>query len=238
MIRTIGLVETIPERLSIIEASLRELEKEFSKHQGEQEQGVKRTGDRFKALEDEIAQIRRDFEDCRKRGTSQLLAEDIKKLEDQIKPLSVDLADRQETRRTIGYYAKELFLAFLRYAMLPLTIAVLIFLGINPTYIPWYKSTSPQAQVEQELWNRTSGNEISERNVQYLLDRFGSVSIISTNPDPTQADQDYREKIRQRSCAGQYHLFIWLPTQQSGFIRLYDKNGRQIGETINIIRGL
>jgi len=131
MIKTVGLIEMLTERMGTLEGIVRELEKGFSKHEGEQEQGVKRTMDRIELTEAELKSVKENLE---------ALQNGINAINEAVEPLVKDLKGREETGKTIREYAKEAFIAFIRYAMLPMTIAVLIMFGMNPKYIPWYKT--------------------------------------------------------------------------------------------------
>jgi len=135
MIKTIGLMETIPERIGSLEKNIRELEISFSKHEGSSEQGVKRMVDRIENIEKAIEEIRKakNLDDVKQK---------VGELEEAIKPLIDDLDGRKETGKTIKQYMKEAILAFIRYAMLPMTIAILLLMGMKPEYIPWYKTPS------------------------------------------------------------------------------------------------
>ena len=144
MIRTVGLMESLPERITKLEMTVREIEKDFASHRGEQDQGIKRTVDRVERIEQSIKELNKQFEECKKdkvpssiKSDLDKLAKSIGRIEREVKELMTDLLARKETRKTIGEYTKEIIKSFIGYIMLPFTIIILIVSGVNPSYIPW-----------------------------------------------------------------------------------------------------
>jgi hypothetical protein len=222
MIKTIGVMETLPNRILNLENLIRQLESKLSKHEGE-----------HSSIETSVKKLEGDFEKCKK--------ERVKP--ETIAPLIKDLDTRQETKKSISQYAKEAFLSFIRYAMLPLTIVLLILIGVDPRYIPWYKPNTPVVEeIEEEsitmFWDRVYSDEISERDIYYIINNYRRNIVISNNPDQVSSEEEYRKIVSSTSFSKASHIFVWLPHQSKlGYAQVYDKSGRAVGSKIKILRG-
>jgi len=245
MIRTIGLIESIPARLLKLETSVQEIEKEFSRHCGEQEQGIKRTVDRVDTLKEEVKALSKKFEGCSVGDDLRKIEETISEIERDVKDLMTDLTERKETQKTIIQYAKEAFTSFIRYAMLPITIIVLVLFGMDPSYIPWYKEPKPDPvvtttkNISEALWDKVYMDSITERDVVVLQNQFPKDIITVTNPDYIAAEREYRSRLVRTNIISRTHIFVWIPSSgKEGLIQVFDSHGRKIGNVVRIARGI
>lgn len=251
MIRTIGLMESMPSRISKLEDLVHDIEEKFSFHEGEQGQGIKRLVDRMDSLEKSIGELLKQFEECRRTKPSNDLEDKFKELEEQLTPIKEDikkllddLNSREDTRKTITQYAKEAFISFIRYAMLPFTIVILIIFGMDPSYIPWYtKPNTPVVEVkksvEEVFWNKVYMNSVTERDIVSIQNQFPHSIITSQRDRWEDALKHYRSQIVTSPLMHQMHIFIWTPSNgQDGKAQVYDKSGRTIGNAVKIVRGI
>jgi len=250
LMRTVGLMETLPERISSLETSVQKLLADFARHQGEQDQGVKRTVDRVEMVEKSNEIMKKEFEECRKGKVGKDLCDEVNQLKKNIEEINNDLQpiiddydSRQETKKTIGGYVKELITSFIRYASLPLTIIILVVIfGMDPSYIPWYnkphETTINQTQTcSGEFWSRVHNNTIAEHDIHFIINRYRNSVIVSRVKDLSGAEEDYRYQVMTSGMYSTEHLFVWIPSSQDGIARIYDRSGRTIGSDIRIKRG-
>jgi len=251
MIRTIGLMETLPDRISKLETALSQLEQKFAKHEGEQEQGIKRTVDRVEQLEKVIEELKKSFDECKKNKAPDDLAKEIKKLDDAIKkveksiePLIEEHDAIEETRKTFRQYIKEAVTSFIRYATLPLTIIILVVFGMDPSYIPWYKPEKPPVVVPskgvgiEEFWKRVYFDKIDETDIYYMINHHAHIIIRSGNSNREEAQKEYEHNVARNNLARESHIFIWLPRDgKEGIAQVFERRGRASSGPVKIVRG-
>jgi len=240
LVKTIGIMETLPDRLTNLENQLRSLETKFAKHEGEQKEGIAKT----------VEELKKSFEECKKTKVSSSLSKQIEdldtriaELEESVKPLIDVYQEREETKKTITQYIKDAFKAGLGYAMLPITIIILLFFGLDPKYIPWYKEPEPVVVTRavdaiNDFWQCVYENEIQEDDLRDLISKYKECFIVSYSDSSNKLDIEYQERLSRTNLKNQEHMFVWLPKQsQDGFVQVYDKNGRCVGVRIRVSRG-
>lgn len=250
ILRTIGLVESLPERLGKLEDIVHSLERSFLTHEGEQSQGIKRLVDRMNSLEKALNELSDSFIECQRGKISPQLCEDMKNvqheiqlIQEELRPLRDDLNTRELTRKTLWHYVKEVFSYFLRYAMLPITMVLMLFIGINPSYIPWYNSNTTQPEKDsQRVINRvlsmTNNNRIREQDILELYQKYNHIFILSHREQKSTSISEYQKDVGRKNLYGKVHLFIWLPyNSDNGTVQIFDKDGSQRHQTILITRG-
>lgn len=244
MMKTIGMMDSIPNRIETLERYVRELEQKFCRHEGEQEQGIKRIGDRIENLEkltsslhtESLKQIQAINKEIEALRNIVGITPDQVTLINQIKQtcdlLEKDYSDRQEVKKTIWHYIVSVVDHFLRYAMLPLTITILVVLGLSPDVIPGYNPNKISQDSKYifneacvELFSMMHNNQITEEQLRVWMRRHPDAIFIINNqpassikiPDP--------------------HFYIYIPNNQSeGFIQLYNNKGKEILGRISVVR--
>jgi len=254
MVRTVGMMETFPRRIEKIEEYVREISLQFSNHEGEQSQGIKRITDRIdnidkiqKELHDQTCkQVDSLQDDVNKLASMEGLTAEQKTLIEEMKgvldTLSKDYDSRQSVKKTMWYYFTSVFGYFLRYAMLPITIAILLFMGISPDIIPGYKpsnTTMLNTSIENQFNNASvslimlaNNNSINESDVRHWVNQRAVGMIVVSE------ETNLNNAIRQNGPVKPRHFFVWLPkNSKSGYIQIYGLGGRKIGSPLNIERG-
>lgn len=234
IIKTVGFIETLPERLSKIEDSLIKLDKAFSNHESLQEQDDKQKSEQLKNVDSSIQELL---------DITKKLKEENQFIKNQILPLSQDLENRNETKQSLYEYLREAFLSFIRYAMVPFTVIILCLIGFDETYIPWYRVKKEPSNVEKTsdiidlLWTQYKNGRIPEYNVTCLMRQYPHLTIVSYKKSEKEAIRIYEEVIEETDLKNKMHIFIWLPQDsQNGYLQLYDKLGHRIGTQIQIDR--
>lgn len=251
MIRTIGLIETIPDRLTKLETLVHGLAQRFAKHEGEQEQGIKRTTDRFRLVEKNLQELKDLFENCQRHRidpsictTIEELSQKLKELEENLKPLVEDLDGRISTRKSIKDYIQMFVHSCMRYFALPIVILIMLFFGINPSYIPWYKADKTMTVYRtsdsvKEFWKRVYLDKIAEHDIYYIVNAYRNNIILSYKQSEEDAKLEYRRQSFTINMQNKEHLFIWLPRKsQEGYVQVFDGNARPVGKHIKIERGI
>jgi archaellum component FlaC len=246
IVRTIGAMDTLPDRLNSLEKDVRVLEKSFSRHEGGQDQGIKRISDRMDTIEnsykelhkqsiEKIKSLRIDVGRLKSyEGLTPEQEENINNIQRCIDTLLKDYNDRQEVKKTIWHYVVTAIDYFVRYAMLPVTIAILLFLGFDPSVIPGF-NPDKKAKTHTESFNEGSvelmsfakSGKIEESSLRHWMKHYdGELSVLSTSQTPNPV-------IRSEK-----HFFIWLPNNsRDGYVQMYGDGGRKIGTPIIIERG-
>lgn len=221
IIKTIGAVEGLPERISKLENIVREIEKSFAEHKG-----------RGQNVLDTVSKVD-TFE-----GKLEELKSEISKLKKEIGPLTEEYNDKKETKKNIKDYIREIIISFIRYSMLPVTIIILLIVGIDPSLIPWYKENNIETnqnisfnQTFLEILNRVNNNQINESDIKFFINSNISFIKISYN-------RDLSNIYRELNSISSESIFIWLPRDlEDGFVSFHDKNGNKIYKEIKIVRG-
>jgi hypothetical protein len=253
MIKTVGLMDTLPGRIEKLESYVRELENNFSRHEGQQEQGIKRISDRISTIETQmndlhqeslrqIQELKKDIESLESiEGLTDEQKELIGNIKETVDLLLKDYESRQHVKKTLWYYIVSVIDYFIRYTMLPITIAVLLFIGFAPEMIPGYKPENAFINSEDdsyfneasvELMMLSQQGKINESDVRSWMKKYPSkLVIVSKSPNLNSAVQtNYR--------VTQKHFFVWLPDNvKDGYIQIYGMKGRKIGSPISIVRG-
>jgi hypothetical protein len=127
--------------------------------------------------------------------------------------------------------------------MLPVTMVLLLLIGIDPNYIPWYKEQTQENEYTKPLINKilsmSNNNQIREQDILSLYNRFKNHFVISYNPNNSKAISEYQKDVGNKNLFGREHIFIWLPyASDTGTVQIFDANGSQRHQTITISRGL
>jgi hypothetical protein len=197
----------------------------FSGHDGEQKQGIKRLVDQIESLQSLCIEHK----------------DTLYKLKCVIDILDKDYVARQDYRNKLLGYVSTVAKFLLHYTMIPLVIFFLIFMGISPEFIPWYnhKASTDINNKAVEDFNRagvslimlTDKNKINESDVINWCQKYVQLSVVSYLPDINSAIKD------NHNVSGK-HFFVWIPKGTAGgFVQMYGENGRKIGCAIEIIRG-
>jgi len=250
MVKTISMIDTLPERIQKVESYVRELEMKFAAHEGEQKQGIRRISDKVTSIEqlcrelhsETIKQLDFIKKDIDLLDNIEGLTEEQKTILSNLKTsvdlLNVDLVSRQKVKSTLWYYSGVVAQNFIRYAMLPITLVFFLFIGINPDFLPWIKSKPSTTSIGEynvyvmKLMNNVHQDQINESALQYWQNTTPKDLIyVSTSSDISQALYE-NEKLKYD------HVFIWLPIKkQEGYIQVYNSLGNKIGSSITIMRG-
>ena len=222
LLKTVGLIETLPDRIGKLEGIVRELEKDFAAHQAKGESVLDKVS-KVDGFSTKLEELKTEIDEMKK----------------QVEPIIKDHYDKEETKKTLMEYVKEVISSFIRYAMLPFTIILLLLLGLDPSYIPWYKP-APQSvhksvsfnQVLIEIVQRSKDNEIKESEIRFFL--HSNLSFVHQSKAKTMS-----EAISELSRIDKELIFIWLPYGSTeGFVSLLGKDGKSISNQIRINRGI
>jgi hypothetical protein len=190
LIRTMSIVVPLPERIKEIQEAVHALEVVLATHQVDPD--AHNTSNRIKLLSDELLTL-------------------VKPLE----PLVADFKEREENSKQIKGYIREAITAIIKYAMLPVTIALCVFLGISPDYNPWKESDKPTEKNSElsTFVNSISGESISRSNIKYIIDNFKGCYEISRAQNESEILDDISELKNK--------YLIWIPDGKPGFIRYH-----------------
>lgn len=249
MVQTIHMIDTLPDRIEKLETYVHELSNKFSRHEGSQEQGIKRISDRITSINDAFKllhtssekEIRGLNDEIITLGKIEGLTDDQKELISDIKGivdlLKSDYDSRQKVKKTIWYYWVCIVEYFLKYAMLPVTIALLIFFGFSPNMVPGYDPSKIVAHSSQfnkasvELLTIARGNSISESELGLWMNGYTNklITIYRTKNISLAIQSNYRHQDK--------HFFVWLPDDHDdGYVQIFGENGVLVGEKISIVR--
>ena len=82
-------------------------------------------------------------------------------------------------------------------------------------------------------------NSIRERDIISIKNRYADTVILSTRIKFEEAQNDYRSRVVTSNILNKTHIFVWIPSNGSeGSAQVIDRNGRNIGNAVRIIRGL
>jgi len=252
VLKTVGLIPMITQRIEKLESNLRELELNFSKHEGEQSQGIQRTSDHINTLENlvkdlhaetlkQIQNIINDVNEIEKlEGLTSEQKTLILEMKENLQLLLIDYESRMTVKKTAKHYAIMILGYFIQYAMLPVTLTILLLFGFSPTVMKKYKSWGSneivvsmndfnQASVDLMILNRNGC--INESDVINWLSTYNSNLCIKST------DKNINNVIYQNAKISYRHFFIWMPNRSSqGYIQIYGKENRKIGALISIVR--
>ncbi len=247
LIKTIGMIDMIPDRLEKLESYIRVLETKFAHHEGQQEQGIKRISDRIEHIEKlsktvheesirQLQELRNDISELHKiEGLTTDQKELIEEMKKSVDMLLQEYLDRKQTRKNIWHYCSVSLTYLIRYAMLPITIALMIFIGISPNIIPGY---TPEKVSEYRIhqFNQASIDLISLVEDDKIIDSQMYTWITTCHKDLILISD--KSKLNTYVKKDYRHFYIWNPKSHSqGFIQIYGEEGRAIGSKILIIRG-
>ena len=253
LMKTVAFVETLPDRISTIEKYVRQLELDFSKHEGEKHEGIQRISDRIQAIEKQkkknVSSLQEHMNSLKqeiqtvsnKEPIDKKLKQELQELEDLVNMLMKEYNIRQNRNKTIGYYLRKAFEYFLMYLMLPLTIYFLILIGIDENLLPWWYTSQDSTKIEwnefhaisTQLYTKSKHHKISLENVKTFARKY-SHHVIWVE------DKDVQKALNLNADYPKPHYFIWInPLSQNeeiGYIQVYGKEGNKIGSPIFIVR--
>jgi len=251
MVKTVGMLDTLPDRISKAEEYIHQLEKDFALHDGEQKQGIKRISDRIDNIDSVCLELRGEVNkhiesvknEIEKLGKIEGLTQEHKDLLNNLKNtvdiLNRDYESRQSVKHTIWKYIVIMISHFTRYAMLPITISILLYIGFSERMIPGY---TPPIETHtgddfyassSSLLNLVGDNCINESDLNvWRMNQDSNLIFFSEN-------NNIRKSISDNSKINYTHIFIWMPKDKSkgGYVQMYGENENSIGNNITIIRG-
>jgi len=205
MIKTLSLLDNLPDRIKDVEKEVSDVKNSFNFHDGEQRQGIKRTDERIVNLDKMLTDIKKtidtikhleNMETCPRSSVTDAcnkindiendfavieeeytnLKAKVDEMSGKVDTLYAEWEHKEENKKTIKSYLSEAFKSFLRYAMLPLCIIFLVAIGVDASYIPWYKPTTivsptPNNQLNHKikaLYNKNDSKYILEGEILHI----------------------------------------------------------------------
>lgn len=249
MMRTVSIIETIPDRIKELEKEVSSVKQDFSYHDGEQRQGIKRTDERIINLDKDIEEVKNsiatikhleDLENCPREVVKnaiakvELIQDAVKDIEEEVEALQAlyeemrnkvdtlyeEYEHKEENKKTIKSYASEAAKSFIRYAMLPICIIILLKFGVDAKYIPWYKDVNTVNVTTRQ--NKALNNKIKslyeKNNSKYILEG----DILRLYYNNAESIVLVHDSIFNKYEYPKEKIILWLPESGDGYLYFGD----------------
>jgi len=219
ILRTITLVEPLPQQIRDIEDSIHKLDL------------------RLNTYDLESSSLKNQVDEMKKKCN--IFVEDLSTLNETISPVVEEYKSNQDSKNTIRTYIRDAVSSFIKYAMLPFTIVILIIVGIPTQYLPWYNkpTNTIDNKISSELYNYIKSSEengtITYGFVMYIIQRYRDAIIVSRSNNETEFLSNLFISNRNLNNV----CVVWLPMDRTknGYIQYYFSRSTQ-GEKILIER--
>jgi len=202
LLKTMAAVEPLPARIKEIEDSTHQLEINLATHN----------------IDKDAHDINIQIKD---------LSNIINSINESLVPLVKEYKDKTNQKKEIKEYVKNAIISFIRYAMLPITIMIFIYIGVPAEYLPWYKpkkqeiTISPESNIDDLLLFINSIGCVNNDTINYISKKYSNCIIRSYNVN----ENDMISTIISNRNINNKKIIIWTPINKKGYIRLYMNKG-------------